>query len=118
MTIQFNIPSSIIVGRGASSKVGSVANRFGVKKVLLVTDSYMKNSGLASLVADAMKSCGINVEIFSGVQPDPTDMNVFEGLRKLKKNNCGMVVGLGGGSPMDCAKAISMMSGNEPPISQ
>jgi alcohol dehydrogenase len=114
----FNIPATIIVGGGASNEVGTQAKRFGVKNVLLVTDSYMENSGLAGKVADSMKRADVNVTVFSGVQPDPTDLNVLEGLEILKKNDCGMVVGLGGGSPMDCAKAISAMSANEPPISR
>jgi len=115
---QFNIPATIIVGGGASNEVGAQAKRFGVKNVLLVTDSYMENSGLAGKVADSMKRDDINVTVFAGVQPDPTDLKVLEGLEILKKNNCSMVVGLGGGSPMDCAKAISVMSANEPPIRQ
>jgi alcohol dehydrogenase len=115
---QFNIPATIIVGGGASNEVGPQAKRFGVKNVLLVTDSYMENSGLAGKIADSMKRDDINVTVFAGVQPDPTDLKVLEGLEILKKNNCRMVVGLGGGSPMDCAKAISVMSANEPPIRQ
>ncbi len=118
MAAQFNIPATIIVGGGASNEVGPQAKRFGVKNVLLVTDSYMENSGLAGKIADSMKRDDINVTVFAGVQPDPTDLKVLEGLEILKKNNCRMVVGLGGGSPMDCAKAISVMSANEPPIRQ
>ena len=118
MATPFNIPATIIVGGGASNEVGAQAKRFGVKNVLLVTDSYMENSGLAGKIADSMKRADVNVTLFSGVQPDPTDLNVLEGLEILKKNDCGMVVGLGGGSPMDCAKAISAMSANEPPISR
>ncbi len=118
MATPFNIPSTIIVGGGASNDVGAQAKRFGVKNVLLVTDSYMESCGLADKVADSMKGVGVNVTVFADVQPDPTDLNVLEGLEILKKNDCGMVVGLGGGSPMDCAKAISAMNANEPPISQ
>ena len=118
MTTPFNIPATIIVGEGASNEVGAQAKRFGVKNVLLVTDSYMVNSGLAGTVADSMKGADVNVAVYSGVQPDPTDLNVLEGLEMLKENHCGLVVGLGGGSPMDCAKAISAMSANQPPLSQ
>ncbi len=118
MAAPFNIPSTIIVGGGASNEVGAQAKRFGVKKALLVTDSYMESCGLAGKVADSMKGVGVNVTVFAGVQPDPTDLNVLEGLEVLRRNDCGMVVGLGGGSPMDCAKAISVMSVNDPPISR
>jgi len=114
----FNVPATIIEGGGASNEVGAQAKRYGVKNALLVTDSYMVNSGLAGTVTDSMKGADVNVAVYSGVQPDPTDLNVHEGLKILKENHCGMVVGLGGGSPMDCAKAISAMSANQPPISR
>jgi alcohol dehydrogenase len=107
VAITFNIPATIIVGGGASNEVGAQAKKFGVKNVLLVTDSFMENCGLAGKVADSLRSVDINVTVFTGVQPDPIDLNVLEGLEILKKNNCRMVVGLGGGSSMDCAKVIS-----------
>jgi len=118
MTTQFNIPPTIIIGGGASEQVGEQANRLGVKNALLVTDPYMVSSGLADKVIDSMKKADVNVTVYSGVQPDPTDRNVMEGLKILRDNSCGMVVGLGGGSPMDCAKAISAMSANPAPISR
>ena len=112
MATPFNIPATIIVGAGASKKVGEQARRLGVKSALLVTDSYMVSSGLACRIADYLRRAGVYVTIYSNVQPDPTDLNVMEGLEILRENRCGMVVGLGGGSPMDCAKAISVMSAN------
>ena len=117
MRTQFNIPATITVGAGASKEAGAQARRLGVKSALLVTDSYMVSSGLAGRVADSMREEGVKVTIYPGVKPDPTDLNVMEGLEMLRENRCGMVVGLGGGSPMDCAKAISVMSANPAPIS-
>jgi len=117
MGTQFNIPATIIVGAGASNEAGAQARRLGVKGALLVTDSYMVSSGLAGRVADSMRREGVRVTVYADVQPDPTDLNVLEGLEMLRENRCGMVVGLGGGSPMDCAKAISAMSANPVPIS-
>jgi len=117
MRTQFNIPATIIVGAGSSKEAGAQARRLGVKSALLVTDSYMVSSGLAGRVADSMRGEGVKVTIYADVQPDPTDLNVMEGLEMLRENRCGMVVGLGGGSPMDCAKAISVMSANPVPIS-
>ena len=117
MRTQFNIPATIIVGAGASNEAGAQARRLGVKSALLVTDSYMVSSGLAGRVADAIRGEDVKVTVYADVQPDPTDLNVMEGLEMLRENRCGMVVGLGGGSPMDCAKAISVMSANPAPIS-
>jgi alcohol dehydrogenase class IV len=118
MASMFNVPSTIIVGGGASKEAGAQAKKFAAKRVLLVTDTFMVDSGLASRVSDGIKKEGIDVTLFAGVQPDPTDKNVIEGLETLRKDNCDVIIGLGGGSPMDCAKMISVMTANEPPIRQ
>jgi len=114
----FNVPSTIIVGGGASAEAGIQAKRLKATKVLLVTDAFMVDCGLAGKVSDAITKEGVEVELFSGVNPDPTDTNVREGLAAFKKANCQAVVGLGGGSPMDCAKMISVLTANEEPLSQ
>src|SRR6185369_13254119 len=54
--------------------------------------------------------------VFAGVQPDPTDRNVRDGLKLLREENCDLVVGLGGGSPMDAAKVIAVAATNDVPI--
>ena len=118
MASMFNVPSTIIVGGGASKEAGAQAKKFAAKRALLVTDSFMVDSGLASKISDGIQKEGIDVAIFAGVQPDPTDENVIEGLEIQRKENCDIIIGLGGGSPMDCAKMISVMTANEPPIRQ
>lgn len=118
MTTIFNVPSTIITGGGASSEAGIQARKFKADRALLVTDTFMVESGLAGRIADAVKKEGIEVAVFDGVQPDPTDKNVIEGLGVYKSENCGLIIGLGGGSPMDCAKVISVMTANTMPISQ
>jgi len=118
MATTFNVPSTIIVGSGASAEAGVQAKRLKASKVLFVTDSFMVDCGLAGKVMDAIKKEGVEVELFSGVNPDPTDTNVREGLAVFKKANCQAIVGLGGGSPMDCAKMISVLTANEEPLSQ
>jgi len=116
MTRVFNVPQTIITGGGASGEAGVQAAKLKAKKVLLVTDSYMVDCGSAAKITDNIKSQGVEVEIFPGVQPDPTDLNVLEGLNVFNKKNCDLIVGLGGGSPMDCAKMISVMTANELPV--
>lgn len=117
MVSLFNVPTVIIVGGGASNEVGAQAKRLKSKHVLLVTDTFMVSCGLAGKISDAIKKEGIKVTVFDGVQPDPTDKNVLQGLDVCKKNGCDLIVGLGGGSPMDCAKIISVLTANEPPLS-
>lgn len=118
MSSMFNVPSTIITGGGASNEAGIQAKKFNAKKVLLVTDTFMVDSGLAGRITDVIKKEKIDVTLFSGVRPDPTDSDVIKGLDVFRKNNCDIIVGLGGGSPMDCAKMISVMTANDPPIRQ
>ena len=118
MTAQMNIPSTVIVGAGASNEAAAQAKRLGARRVLLVTDSYLSECGLAGEIAGQLEREGINVTTFAGVQPDPTDDNVREGLRQFRESGADVIVGLGGGSSMDAAKVIAIMANNDEPISQ
>jgi alcohol dehydrogenase len=118
MIANFNVPSTIIVGGGASKEVGAQAKRLRVERALLVTDTYMASSGLADTVADSLAKEGVNVSLFLDVQPDPTDRNVMDGHHQYEREKCDAVIALGGGSPIDAAKVISILATNEPPLSQ
>ncbi len=114
---QFNVPSTIIIGGGASGQLADQAGRLGARRALLVTDSFMVANGLARQCTDLLAGSNIATSIFSGVQPDPTDANVREGLALLQSDQCDLVVGLGGGSPMDAAKVIAALATNAGPMS-
>jgi alcohol dehydrogenase class IV len=118
MLSTFNIPSSVIIGAGASMELLSHVQRLHAQRVLLVTDDFMVQSGVAERVVDPLVKAGIHVAIFSGVQPDPTDENVRAGLEQQQAIDAQAIIGLGGGSPMDAAKVIAVMATNAPPISQ
>jgi alcohol dehydrogenase len=118
MTAQFNIPSTIITGAGASTELVPQLARLGARRVLLVTDAFMVSSGLAARFQSAMLDAGLHVATFDGVQPDPTDANVGEGARRFAEEKCDAIVALGGGSPMDAAKAISILATNGEPLSR
>src|SRR5258708_6419568 len=77
---QFNVPSTIIVGGGASHQLAAQAARLGARRALLVTDATMVASGWAKRCADQLATANIAATVFSGVQPDPTDENVRDGL--------------------------------------
>lgn len=116
MNAQFNVPSTIIVAGGASQQLGAQAARLGGRRALLVTDATMPASGLAKCCADQLAATNIPATVFSGVKPDPTDENVRDGLELLRQENCDLVVGLGGGSPMDAAKVIAVAATNDAPL--
>ena len=117
MISQFNIPSTVLTGAGASRELVPQLQRLGARRVLLVTDAFMVTSGLAGTVVRDMEKAGLAVALFAGVQPDPTDVNVRDGFRIFADQRCDTLVALGGGSPIDAAKAIAILTANPEPLS-
>lgn len=100
-------------GPGISADVGDRAKALGATKVMLVTDDTMMSIGTAERIAGRLKEAGLPVEIFSGVEPEPSVETVDLAAAKLREAGCDLVVGLGGGSSMDVAKAVSVLATNE-----
>ena len=74
--------------------------------ILLVTDKGIKNLGLTQKIEDEIKKANLNLVVFSEVVPNPTTQNVADALKIYKENNCTALIAFGGGSVMDCAKAV------------
>ena len=104
---QFFCPTKVIAGPGAVCELENL----NIRRLLLVTDPYFEKNGTASRIAGLVK--GEAVEIFSKVQPDPSVELVAEGTAAVKAFAPDTVVALGGGSAMDCAKAMLWFSGLE-----
>ncbi|MDO8540494.1 MAG: iron-containing alcohol dehydrogenase [Opitutaceae bacterium] len=118
MPVNFNVPATIVVGGGAINELVPQLQRLKLGRVLLVTDEFMVKSGLAPRVESDLRCGGIEVATFAGVQPDPTAQNVTDGVAKFRESRAAAVVALGGGSPIDCGKAIAMLAANPPPLSR
>lgn len=101
--------TKIVAGPGARQYL----RELGAKRVFLVTDRFFSESGTASETA---RMASETFEIFDGVQPDPSAELVARGTARLRDFGPDLVVALGGGSPMDCAKAMVYFSGAEIPI--
>jgi alcohol dehydrogenase len=117
MGATFNVPPSIVFGAGAVREAGPLLGRLGAKRVLLVTDPTMVQTGLARRIVDDLGAAGFAVDVFSGVQPDPTERNVLDGLARFREFEADALLAVGGGSPIDCAKAIGILTANPPPLS-
>lgn len=113
-----HFPPSILIGGGARREVVAQLQRYLIQRVLLVTDVGMMQLGPPREIAALLDDAGISVTIFDGVQPDPTDLNVTDGLALYRANGCQAVVAVGGGSPIDAAKAINVLTTNSPPLRQ
>jgi len=98
---EFSCKTKVISGTGAVSAL----SQFGAKRLFLVTDPFFMKNGIAQRVAEAAKAQ--QTEIFDGVKPDPTVELAAEGTARLRSFQPDLVVALGGGSAMDCAKAMA-----------
>ncbi|WP_196605574.1 iron-containing alcohol dehydrogenase [Pectinatus haikarae] len=105
----FFVPNKILSGEGAVKDIGQYLSG-KVKKALLVTDKFMVQFGNAKKVTDALDACSIDYILYDGVNGEPTESMVEKGVSLYRENNCDFLIGLGGGSPMDTAKAIGFMS--------
>ncbi len=113
----FNLPATVLCGGGALGELSKQLQRLDAKRVLLVTDEFIVRSGLAARVEADLRAAHLAVGIFSGVQPDPTEQAVVDGLARFRELQADAIVALGGGSPIDCAKAIAILTTNPLPLS-
>ncbi|NNE81847.1 MAG: iron-containing alcohol dehydrogenase [Silicimonas sp.] len=105
-------PRIIRIGGGIAREVSEVLDQLGLSRPLIVTDTNLVALGHVATVTDVLDTAGIVWAMFDGVVEDPTDTCVEAGLEVLRSGDFDCIVGLGGGSPMDTAKAISFMSVN------
>jgi len=109
---KFYIPTKIVKGMGALEHIGPEAKALKASKALIVTGKNLAKIGYANNIHDLLKSTGIEAEIFDEVMPDPTVKLVEKGTEIVKNGNFDVIIGLGGGSNIDAAKAMSVMANN------
>jgi alcohol dehydrogenase class IV len=110
MIRQLAFPRSIKIGAGAMAELGSVVTDLGVSRPLLVTDSYLSNTGLAERLMRILEEAGTTPALFDGTVPDPTTDSLQAGLAAAREHEADSVIGFGGGSPMDTAKALAVLA--------
>ncbi len=109
MGYTFMVPQKIISGAGVIGELGEHIQGKGTK-ALIVTDQFMVKFGNAAKVEEALNKVNVPYVIFDGANSEPTDIIVEAGLKVYREEKCDFIIALGGGSPMDAAKAISFMS--------
>ncbi len=109
MSVQIILPRVMHIGADASLKVASVLNDLACTKPLIITDSMMVELGYAKRVSDALAEEGITAEVFDDTVPEPTIKSILSGVNKVKNGDFDSIIALGGGSPIDSAKAISIL---------
>ncbi len=88
------------------SQLDKIFRKENIKSVLIVTDKGIVNNGLVAPLEEVLKDNGVSYVIYDKTQPNPTVQNVEEALSLYRQNNCDARIAIGGGSSMDCAKAL------------
>ena len=112
LDVELHLPPDIQVGGGVSERVGELAAGSGLTRVLVVTDPVMVDSGVAGRVAESLEAAGIATATFSDITGEPTTDFVDAGVAALRAHEADGIVAVGGGSPLDTAKAVSVMASN------
>jgi len=112
-SFSFELPTRIEYGVGATGKLAESLKELGAQKVLIVTDKGIEACGLLSAMADQLEEAKLEFGIFSEVEPNPKDHNVHAGTEIAKGLKADCLVAVGGGSPIDCAKAIAVLATQE-----
>lgn len=99
----------VICKAGVCAEFGKVANDLAITRALVVTDSFLHQSGLMGDMLDALEAAKIPFHIYDGVKADPPVSNVEEALTLATGHGCDGVIGFGGGSPMDVAKLVALL---------
>lgn len=118
MDFSYHMPADLRFGRGLADKIGDICKEIGGEKVLVVTGTgSTKRSGLLDRVLDSLKVAGLGAAVFDKVTQNPLTTTVYEGVELAKAEGCGVILGVGGGSIMDAAKAIAFCTVNAGDVS-
>jgi alcohol dehydrogenase class IV len=113
VTIELHLPQDLLIGGGTSDDLPAHVARIGIERPLVVSDRFLLEQGPAGPLVERLRDAGLAVEIFGDVQPDPTLANVNGALDALRAHEADGIVAIGGGSPMDTAKAASVAHAND-----
>jgi alcohol dehydrogenase class IV len=103
-------PRLTLVAGGAVRQVAEVLAKFGLSRPLVVSDPFMVASGLINRCLEPLQAAGIAAGVFSDTVPEPVDTVIEAGVTALKAGDYDCLIGFGGGSPIDTAKAMAILA--------
>jgi alcohol dehydrogenase class IV len=110
MILSFVSPRLLMIGGGSVARLDEVLGELGLSRPLVVTDPWMVSSGMIDKAVRPLQAAGLAPAVFSETVPDPTDMVVEAGVAMLRAGDYDCLIGFGGGSPMDTAKAMAILA--------
>jgi len=104
--------SRVVFGAGSLDRLGELSRDLGASRVLLVTDRGLREATHVERAVQVLREASLSVAVYDGVEANPTTRHVAEGLEVGREAACDCIVGLGGGSSMDCAKGVNFLLTN------
>ena len=111
-SFDFQLRTRVVFGGGTLSRAGEIAKSLGGRHALVVSDPGIVAAGYPARAVRSLEEAGLSATIFSGVEENPTSVHVEEGVAFAKQHGIDLIIGLGGGSSMDCAKGINFLLTN------
>ena len=106
----YHTPTRVVFGPGTSDRIGELLHEGGFQCALLVSDKGVDRAGIVDRIRKRLRHAGLDPAVYCGVVENPTAENVGEGCAVFGESLCDVVVAVGGGSPMDAAKAIVVLA--------
>jgi alcohol dehydrogenase class IV len=108
----YHTPTRVVFGPGTLRRLGEIARELGATRALLVTDPGLEAAGHPQRAQQSLKGAGLDVFVFDDVEENPTSHHVEVGVKFAKPLGINLIVSVGGGSAMDCAKGINFILTN------
>lgn len=108
--LQFSTTKSIIIERGAATRLAEQVQSMGHQRVLLVTDAGVLGAGLLAAVEPGFARLGIALQVFAEVQADPPEQVILAAVQAAREHEADCVIGFGGGSSLDAAKLTALLA--------
>ncbi len=108
MNFEFLSPVQIVFGNGRINELGKIAKQYGKHPLIISGRSALKKTGTLDKILQNLKEEGVECKLFRGVSPEPKSNEINEAVDIARRNSCDLVIGLGGGSAIDVAKAVSV----------
>ncbi len=109
MSTQIILPRIMQIGGNASQQVSEVLMKMGCSRPLIITDKMMVELGYVEQIKTYLSAASISADIFADTVPEPTVISIQAGVEKIRSGNYDCIIALGGGSPIDSAKAIAVL---------
>jgi alcohol dehydrogenase len=106
----FSVPQNIVVGKGSLGKLPEIAKKIGGSHAFIISGPHLNKMGIVAECMEKLRACGVEADAFTETEGNPSVETVDKAVEGFQKSGADFIVALGGGSPMDVAKAVGVVA--------